>query len=142
MYSFYAALSSAGYLLLFTLIATSILLEMATVEDKLDALLTSMNALKQAQNDSQREVAQQMEQLESDVVRNQEGMAQRLLKRLKRERQPVFKRKGNERQFQLLEEVKDRVESANELLDRLKPESHDGAATIEEAKEELEEDVL
>ena len=43
------------------------------MENKLNALLTLVQALKQAQNDSQWEVVQKLKHLENDVVRNQKG---------------------------------------------------------------------
>ena len=53
-----------------------------------------------------------------------------LKSRLKYDCQPEFKWKCHEQQFQLLDGVKDRVEVASELLNSLKPERPEEAATI------------
>ena len=64
-----------------------------------------------------------------------------MLKRLKRDLQPEFKRKGHEWQFRLLDGVKDRVHAASKLLDSLKPERLEEAATIKTVQEESAEGI-
>ena len=55
--------------------------EMATTDDKIDALLRSVDALKQAQKDSQEEMARKLGQLESEVAAGQDNAAQRACKK-------------------------------------------------------------
>ena len=110
---------------------------MATPEDKIDSLLRSVEALKKAQQESQEEVSRKLSQLESDVMASQDSAAQRICKKMKREWAPEFKKKGHERQYQFIEQVKDHVEAASGLLSRMKPADEREDATVKAAMEEL-----
>ena len=69
---------------------------MATTEEKLDALLRSVESLKKAQNESQEAMSRKLSQLETDVAARHEESTQRLIKRMKRERTPEFKKKATQ----------------------------------------------
>ena len=75
---------------------------MATTEEKLDALLRSVEALKKSQDENQEATSLKLSQLEADVAAGHEESTERLVKRMRRERKPEFKRKGHERQFQFI----------------------------------------
>ena len=69
------------------------------MEQKLDELLTSIAAMKQTQVENQREMSQKLEQLERDVHAGQDVAAERVVKKLKRDRGYEFKKKGHEKQY-------------------------------------------
>ena len=54
------------------------------------------------------------------------------------EQAPEFKKKGHKKQYNFIEDVKDCVESASDLLAKVKLASTQESATIQAAKEELE----
>ena len=108
---------------------------MTTTDKKIDTLLRSIEALQELQARNQVEMTQKSGQLESEVTASQDEPAQRVVKRM---RLPEFKRKGHERQYHFIEEVKDRVEEATELLSKVKPANAQDAANIQAARDELE----
>ena len=111
---------------------------MTTTEEKLDALLRSVESLKRTQDHNQEAMSVKLSRLESDVKASQEDAAQQLAKKIRRERVPEFRKKGHERQFNFIEEVKERVETATDLLAKVKTDSDRDAATLKAASEELE----
>ena len=82
---------------------------MATTEEKIDALLRSVESLRQAQDVNREEMSRKLAQLEGDVRTSQDDATQRVFKRMKRKRSPEFKKKGHEKQYNLIEETNDRV---------------------------------
>ena len=111
---------------------------MKTTEEKIDALLRSVESLRQAQNVNRDEMLRKQAQLESNVRTSQDDANQRVIKRMKHERVPEFKRKGYECQYNLIEEIKDRVESASDHLSKLKPANVQDEAVVKAATEQLE----
>ena len=75
--------------------ATVSLVEMATTEEKLDAVLKSLESLKEEHKGGQLDLRRRIEQLEKDVMSGQEEATQRVVKRLKEDRTLVFRKKGN-----------------------------------------------
>ena len=89
----------------------------------MDALLRSVEALKKSQDENQEATSRKLSLLEADVAAGHDETTERLVKRMRRERKPEFKRKGHERQFQFIEGVKDRIETASSLLAKVKPDN-------------------
>ena len=111
---------------------------MATTTEKLHALIHSVDSLKRAQDRNQEEMLQKLTQLKIDMVEGQE-MTQHLIKRLKCEQRPDFRRKGHEGQFNFVKKIKDRVDTAMGLLAKVRPENEQQVATIMAAMDELGE---
>ena len=61
-----------------------------------------------------------------------------MAKKIRWERVPEFRKKGRERQFNFIEEVKERVEAADDLLSKVKTASDRDNSTLKAASEELE----
>ena len=76
-----------GYLY-YTLICPTTNYGMTTMEEKLNALLCSVESLKQAQGENQEEMSRKLSCLESNVKASQEDTAQRLAKKIRREKVP------------------------------------------------------
>ena len=112
----------------------------ATMEQKIDELLKSVQSLSQEQKKSQTEINQRLEQLEKDVSSNNDESTQRVVKRLKRARTYEFKRKGNEKQFEFNEDVIDRIEAATGHIAKLPTEIQE-VSGLKSATEELKEDI-
>ena len=68
-------------------------------EEKLDALLKSVETLQKEQSDGQRDLRKRLDHLEREVFTRQEDATQRVVKRLKEDRTLVFRKKGNEWQL-------------------------------------------
>ena len=111
-------------------------------EEKLDALLKSVEALKQEQLDGQRDLRKRLEHLEKEVSSGQEEATQRVVKRLKEDRTLVFWKKGNERQFIFNNNVKDQLDAVGRQLDQLEPSSTAHKESLEKAKEELQKGLI
>ena len=109
------------------------------MEEKLDQLLASVDELKKAQESDKVEMVERLDQLEQDVATNQDMSAQRMVKKIRRDRGYEFKRKGNEKQFLFNDELKDRIEAASAHLAKLKPASEPETAALKAATEELQE---
>ena len=86
------------------------------MEQKLDELLTSIAAMKQTQVENQREMSQKLEQLERDVHAGQDVAAERVVKKLKRDRGYEFKKKGHEKQYLFNDDIKDKLDSAAAMV--------------------------
>ena len=113
--------------------------KMATTDDKIDALLRSVDALKQLQKENQEAMARKLSQLENEVAAGQDSAAQRACKKMKLERVPEFKKKGHERQYAFIKGVKDHVDAASQILSKLKPADDREEATVKAAMEELDQ---
>ena len=110
------------------------------MEAKLDELLKSVQSLSDEQKQSQTVMKQRLDQLEKDVSAKNEETTERVVKRLKRARTHEFKRKGNEKQFEFNEEVKDRMETASAHLAKLPKETQE-IPGLKSAAEELSEGI-
>ena len=109
------------------------------MEGKLDELLESFDALKKSQQDNQADMTKKLEKLERDVQAGQDVAAERVVKKLKRDRGQEFRKKGNEHQFVFNDEIKDRIEAASSLVPQVKSASQQDSETLLKAVEELQE---
>ena len=106
------------------------------MEEKLDQLLASVDELKKAQESDKVE----MKRPARAGCGNQPGFsAQRMVRKIRRDRGYEFKRKGNEKQFLFNDELKDRIEAPSTHLAKLKPASELETAALKAATEELQE---
>ena len=64
------------------------------MEGKLDELLASFKELKETQDANHKELSEKLEKLEKDVHAGQDTAAERVMKRLKRDRGMEFKRRA------------------------------------------------
>ena len=120
--------------------ATFVLRIFVTMEAKLDELLKSVQSLSDEQKQSQTVMKQRLDQLEKDVSAKNEETTERVVKRLKRAQTHEFKRKGNEKQFEFNEEVKDRMETASAHIAKLPKETQE-IPGLKSAAEELKEGI-
>ena len=93
-------------------------------EEKLDALLKSVEMLQKEQSDGQHDLRKSLDHLEREVSTGQEDATQRVVKRLKEDRILVFRKKGNERQFIFNDNVEDQLDAVGKHLEQLEPPSH------------------
>ena len=110
------------------------------MEAKLDELLESVKSLAEEQKQNKTEMKSRLDQLEKDVSTNNEQNTQRVVKRLKRARAYEFRRKGNEKQFEFNDEVKDRLEAAVTHIAKLPKETQEIPSLVS-ATEELQEGI-
>ena len=108
---------------------------MAWIGEKNDELLRSVQALQRSQTANQKEMARRLDQLEKEVTSSQDE-ATWVSKRMRHDRVPKFEKKGHENNF--VEDVKDHVRAASDLLSKVKPASTQELVNIQAAKEELE----
>ena len=116
------------------LYAVQLFFSFLTMEEKLDELLGSLNTLKKSQEESQQQITAKLDRLEQDVATGQEETLQLVAKRLKRDPEYQFRRKGNEKQFLFNEEVNDSIQSAASLLEKIKPTVAQDTAILKSAK--------
>ena len=109
------------------------------MEVKLDELLASFKQLKDTQEANQQKMTEKLKKLEQDVHAGQDTAAERVVKKLKRDRTLEFKKKGHERQFLFNDEVKDRMESAATSLEKVDPSTAASKTALDDTKKELEE---
>ena len=112
------------------------------MEEKLDAVLKSLDALKQEHKDGQEDFRQKIDKFEKDVTFGQEEAMQCVVKCLKEDRTLVFRKKGNEKQFLFDDNVKDQIKVAGEQLDLLEPAVLGQKESLERAKEELQKGLV
>ena len=112
---------------------------LSNMEEKLDQLLALVGELKKALESDKVEMVQRLDQLEQDVATNRDMSAQRMVKKIRRDRSYEFKREGNEKQFLFNDELKDRIEAASTHLIKLKPASKPDTAALKVAIKELQE---
>ena len=108
------------------------------MEAKLEELLSSFDAMKKSQQENQADMSKKLEKLERDVQAGQDVAAERVVKKLKRDRGYEFRKKGNEHQFVFNDEIKDRIDTASSLVTQVKPTSQQDASTLQKAVEELQ----
>ena len=85
------------------------------MEEKLDEVLKSIAAIKGTQEKNQGDIAAKLDRLERDVASGKEETLELVAKKLKREPELQFRRKGNEKQFTFNESVYDSIQSATSL---------------------------
>ena len=110
---------------------------MASIDEKIDSLLWSVETLQRSQTKNWEGMARRLDHMEKEVTCNQDEAMQQVVKRMRRERVPEFKKKGLEKQFNFTEDVKNRLEAASDLLAKVKPASAQESVMIRAAKEEL-----
>ena len=88
---------------------------------------------------SQTKIKQTLDQLEMDISANNEETTQCIVKRLKRAQTYEFKCKGNEKQFEFNEEVKDWLEAASSHIAKL-PKTQE-IPSLKSAAKELKEGI-
>ena len=114
----------------------------STMEKKLDELqLASFDALKKSQEDNQSAMTKKLEQLKGDVQASQDGAAEHVVKKLKRDCGYEFRKKGNEHQFTFNDGIKDRINAASSLMTQVKATSQQDTTTLQKAVEELQAGV-
>ena len=106
------------------------------MEEKLDALLQSVDNLKKTQAGDQEDLRRRLDQLEKDVAVGQEEATQRVIKKLKEDQTFTFKKKGNEKQDIFNNNVKDQFLATGKHLDTIEPTTNAGRETLEKAKRE------
>ena len=111
-------------------------------EENLDALLKSVDSLKQEHAEAQRDLRKRLEHLEKEVVTGQENVTQRVVKRLEEDRTLVFRKNGNECKFIFNDNVKDQLDAVGRQLDQFEPSSMVQKELLEKAEEELTKGVM
>ena len=109
------------------------------MEEKLDALLQSVDNLKKTQPGDQEDLRRKLDQLEKDVAVGQEETTQRVIKKLKEDQTFTFKKKGNKKQYIFNDSVKDQFLATGKHLDSIKPTTSAGRETLEKVKRKLEQ---
>ena len=120
------------------------------MEAKLDELLSSIKDLKETQTSNQKEMSdkiaanqlemmEKMNKLERDVYAGQDDAADRVVKRLKREKGLEFKKKGHEIQYLFNEGLGDKMESASAALAKVNATGASDKTALDQAKAELQE---
>ena len=80
--------------------------EIIEMEEKIDALIQSVDNLKRTQAGDQQDLQRRLDQLEKDMAIDQEEATQWVIKKLKEDQTFTFKKKGNEKQFIFNDNVK------------------------------------
>ena len=97
--------------------------------------------MKQTQAENQREMSQKLEQLERDVHAGQDVAAERVVKKLKRDRGYEFKKKGHEKQYLFNDDIKDKLDSAAALVAKVTSTNAKDKEALDNATKELKEGV-
>ena len=88
---------------------------------------------------NQLEMTEKMNKLERDVYAGQDDAADRVVKRLKREKGLEFKKKGHEIQYLFNEGLGDKMESASAALAEINATGASDKTALDQAKAELQE---
>ena len=88
---------------------------------------------------NQREMTEKMNELKRDVYAGQDDVADRVVKRLKREKGLEFKKKGHEIQYLFNEGLRDKMESASAALAKVNATGASDKTVLDQAKTELHE---
>ena len=67
------------------------------MEEKLDEVLKSITTIKGTQEKNQQDIAAKLDRLKQDIVSGKEETLELVAKKLKREPEHQFRRKGNEK---------------------------------------------
>ena len=108
------------------------------MDEKLDELLKSIDDLKSTQRQNQQDTTAKLDRLEQDIATGQEETLQLVAKKMKRDPDVQFRRKGNEKQFTFNEAVNDSIQSAAAMLEKVKPTTAQETAALKSAKEQLQ----
>ena len=92
--------------------------------EELDRILTALG-----------DVKGQLDSMKRDIARDRKEANDRLVKRLKLDKKAVFKRKGNERQFQFNAEVDEKLAAASSALDAVPLEIDRARKNLQEVEE-------
>ena len=85
------------------------------------------------------DVKGQISSMKRDLTRERDEANDQLIKRLKLEKKTVFKRKGNERQYDFNAEVEEKVVAAASSLDATPPEVEKAKKLLKEGEELIKE---
>ena len=77
-------------------------------------------------------IQDQMQSMKRELVEDREAANERLVKRIRLEKAPLFKKKGHEKQFRFNEEVREKIAAASDCLIATPP-------AVERAREALKE---
>ena len=113
--------------------------QVVVMEEKIDALIKSVNNLKQTQAGDQQDLRRRFDQLEKDMAAGQEEATKRVVKKLKEDQTFSFKKKGNEKQYIFNDNVKDQILSTGKHLDGIEATTSAGREALDKAKRELEQ---
>ena len=108
---------------------------------KLDLLLKSVDSMKAAHAQIQQDMNAKFEHLKKEVADNQEETAHLIVRKIQKEPESTFRRKGNERQFAFSQSVNNAIKLAALMLDKLKPEQPQAASILKKAREQLQKGV-
>lgn len=109
----------------------------SSIEEKLDAILKSLDVLKQEHKDGQQEFWWKIEKLKKHVNSRQEEAPKG------GQNISILGKKGNKRQFLFNENVKDQIKAARKWLDLLEPSILGGQKeSLDRAKEELQKGLV
>lgn len=86
-------------------------------------------------------MTEKIEKLEKDAHAGQDVVADRVVKRLKRERGLEFKKKGHEMQYLFNDEIKDKMETTTAAITKANPAGASDRTALEQAKKELQEGI-
>ena len=109
------------------------------MEEKIDALIKSVDNLKQTQAGDQQDLRRRLDQLEKDMATGQKEATQRVIKKLKEDQTFSFKKKGNEKQYIFNDNVKDQLLSTGKHLYSIEATTSAGREALDKAKRELEQ---
>ena len=106
--------------------------------DQVSLLIAAINASKRSMMSSMR---QELSQFKDEMKGAQEDAADSVVKKVKRAKQHVFNKRGNEKQFLFNEEVDEKLEVVEAELEKIahKDSSSRSKATLEKAKSSLQE---
>ena len=109
------------------------------MKEKIDALIKSVDSLKQTQAGDQQDLRRRLDQLEKDMAASQEEATQRVVKKLKENQTFSFKNKENETQYIFNDNVKDQLLSTGKHLDGIEATTSADRDALDKAKRELEQ---
>ena len=126
---------SDGHLLFYTVLLCTFF---SVMDEKLDELLKSIDDLKSTQRHNQQDTTAKLDRLEQDIATSQEETLQLVAKKMKRDPDFQFYRKGNKKQFTFNEAVNDSIQSAAAMLEKVKLKTAQETAALKSAKEQLQ----
>ena len=112
-----------------------------STDQKLDALLASVDSFKDSQMKSQQTLEEKLQKFDAELEStkdSQEEATERALTRIKRDRPIQFQRKGHEEQYRFNADIRDHVAAASRQLEKLAPPEKE-KPIVEKAIRELNE---
>ena len=122
---------SDSHLLFYTVLLCTFF---SVMDEKLDELLKSIDDLRSAQWQNQRDTTAKLNRLEQDIVTCQDETLQLVAKKMKCDLDFQFCRKGNENQFTFNEAINDSIQSAAAMLEKVKPTTVQETAALKSVK--------